>query len=276
MKTIEQHNLIPTPGGKFASSRSANIATRRGLLAICLGLLLTTQVRAVDENLDVGDWALDTTSRTLPKVVNTAVDIGKFRFTGGTGSLAISVNASGGSWSVAKRYMIPMRANLWGAATTNKWLRVLPAYDTGSYGANNFGLEVSVTGWEMNVRLRVSSTDGVNAATANIVVESTGVSVVSLSSASKVEPPPPLADTFTGSVLTQINGRVGVNTTPSVDAALDINAGDTGGLRLRPRATAGAPTTGAWSKGTLIVDATGSLHLCTADGAPGMWKKVSP
>jgi hypothetical protein len=267
MKTIEQHTGIPTPG------RSRTLACS-GLLAICLGLLLPAQARAADENLDVGDWALDTTSRTLPKVVNTAVDIGTFQFTGGTGSLAISVNASGGSWSVAKRYVIPMRSNLWGAATTNKWLRVLPAYDTGPYGPNNFSLEVNVVNWYMKVRLRVSGTDGVNPATANIAVESTGVSVVSLSTASAVEPPPPLSDTFAGSVLTQINGRVGVNTTPAVDAALDIDGGDTKGLRLRPRTTAGAPTSGTWSKGTLIVDSTGTLHVCVADGTPGTWKKV--
>ncbi len=267
MKIIDRHDLVQTSG------RSRIIACG-GLLAICLGLLLPAQARAADENLDVGDWALDTTSRTLPKVVNTVVDIGKFRFTGGAGSLAISVNASGGSWSVAKRYVIPMRSNLWSAATTKKWLRVLPAYDTGPYGSNNFSLEIYVDGWNMDVRLRVSGSDGVNPATANIAVESTGVSVVSLSTASTVVAPPPLADTFAGSVLTQINGRVGVNTTPAVDAALDIDGGDSKGLRIRPRTTAGAPTTGAWSKGTLIVDSTGTLHVCTLDGSPGTWKKV--
>ena len=52
------------------------------------------------------------------------------------------------------------------------------------------------------------------------------------------------------------------------------NGGDTRGLRLRLRSTPGAPTTGAWSKGTMILDSAADLFICTAAGTPGTWKKV--
>lgn len=35
--------------------------------------------------------------------------------------------------------------------------------------------------------------------------------------------------------------------------------------------SAGAPTTQAWLAGDLIIDSTGTWHLCTADGTPGTW-----
>jgi len=71
------------------------------------------------------------------------------------------------------------------------------------------------------------------------------------------------------------SGNLGLGTTsPANDAILDLNPGDSRGLRLRPRSTSGAPTSGTWSKGTMIVDADGVLWICTADGTPGTWQKV--
>jgi len=74
----------------------------------------------------------------------------------------------------------------------------------------------------------------------------------------------------------KVHGREGVNTVPSADAALDIGGGTTHGLRIRPTAAAGHPTTGTWYTGTLIVDSAGALFLCTQTGAPGQWKQVTP
>lgn len=81
----------------------------------------------------------------------------------------------------------------------------------------------------------------------------------------------------TGSALSVINaaGRMGVGTNaPSSDAAIDVNGGNTQGLRIRPRTSPGAPSSGTWSVGTMIVDSNGSLYICTASGAPGSWQKV--
>ena len=65
--------------------------------------------------------------------------------------------------------------------------------------------------------------------------------------------PPTAVQVYGGNMLTQIAGRVGAKTVPSADAALDISGGNTKGLRIRPRTTAGYPTSGAWGKGTIIV-----------------------
>jgi len=124
----------------------------------------------------------------------------------------------------------------------------------------------------MDVRLRVAATDGAHPATADVVIESTGVSIFSPKTGTGTSAPP--AAVFGGSVLTQLGGRVGVNTVPSTDAALDINGGDTLGLRIRPRTLVGKPTAGPWSKGTLTVDSTGVIWVCIAGGTPGTWKQV--
>jgi hypothetical protein len=37
------------------------------------------------------------------------------------------------------------------------------------------------------------------------------------------------------------------------------------------KATAGAPASGTWTAGDLIIDSAGAWHLCTASGTPGTW-----
>lgn len=37
------------------------------------------------------------------------------------------------------------------------------------------------------------------------------------------------------------------------------------------KATAGAPTTGAWDVGDAVIDSAGAWHLCTSGGTPGTW-----
>lgn len=64
-------------------------------------------------------------------------------------------------------------------------------------------------------------------------------------------------------------------TTPTVALAGVVAAGSKNGLaaiRLAGfKATAGAPTSGAWAAGDVVLDAAGTLHLCTAGGTPGTW-----
>jgi hypothetical protein len=71
------------------------------------------------------------------------------------------------------------------------------------------------------------------------------------------------------------NGNVGINTTPAADALLEINGGSTKGLRITPRPTIGPPASGAWSAGTIVVDAAGTVYICVTAGSPGAWKSLS-
>jgi hypothetical protein len=46
-------------------------------------------------------------------------------------------------------------------------------------------------------------------------------------------------------------------------------------LRIVPKGSAGKPTSGAHTKGEIYMDSAGTLFVCTANGTPGMWKKVT-
>lgn len=37
------------------------------------------------------------------------------------------------------------------------------------------------------------------------------------------------------------------------------------------KTTAGAPASGTWAVGDLVIDSAGAWHLCTAAGTPGTW-----
>lgn len=43
------------------------------------------------------------------------------------------------------------------------------------------------------------------------------------------------------------------------------------GITITPAPQVGPPTTGAWEKGTIIVDDAGVPYICTASGSPGTW-----
>jgi hypothetical protein len=64
-------------------------------------------------------------------------------------------------------------------------------------------------------------------------------------------------------------------TTPTVALSGVVAAGSKNGLagvRLAGfKATAGAPTTGTWAAGDVVLDSAGAWHLCTTAGTPGTW-----
>lgn len=76
-------------------------------------------------------------------------------------------------------------------------------------------------------------------------------------------------------------GRTQFGTSP-FDTVHDIDAGTgVAGLGAKNglanirlcgfKATAGAPTTGTWVAGDVVLDSAGAWHLCTAPGTPGSW-----
>lgn len=52
-------------------------------------------------------------------------------------------------------------------------------------------------------------------------------------------------------------------------------SGGRAALNLVPKSSTGRPTTGAHSRGDLVVDSAGSMFLCTTSGTPGKWVKFT-
>jgi hypothetical protein len=225
----------------------------------------------LDDPEVVGTWAERTVVRNLPAAVGGTVDIGTLTFTGGTGSIEAAVNASGPGWSVAKRYLIPIRYNLGNGSPPRTWLRVLHTHSTGPDGVNNFDLDINVSGATALLRLRTGGGGG-GGATARIAIKTTGLQTFANSSATGSAAVP--AETVAGNAVVEVTGKAGIGVVPAGNSVLDVNGGDTRGLRLRTRSTPGAPTTGKWNKGTMILDSAADLFICTAPGTPGTWKKV--
>jgi len=223
------------------------------------------------DNAVVGNWAERTVVRNLPTAAGKKVDIGTLTFIGGTGTIEAAVNASGSGWSVAKRYLIPIRYDLGNGSPPATWLKVLPTHDTGPYGVNDFDLDINVSNATALLRLRTVGSNG-NAASARIALKTTGLQTFVNSSATAAAAAPTL--TVLSNAVDEVIGSAGIGVAPAANAAADVNGGDTRGLHLHPRSTSGAPTTGTWSTGTLILDSAGNLFICKAPGTPGTWKKV--
>jgi len=211
--------------------------------------------------------------RNLPTATGSEIDVGTLTFTGGTGTIEASVNASGSGSSVAKRYVIPIRYNLGNGSPPATWLKVLPTHETGPSGVNDFDLDINVSKATALLRLRTVGNNG-NAATARIAIKTIGLQTFVNSTATAAVAAP--TQTVVANAVDESLGTAGVGVVSGGNALLDVNGGDTRGLRLRARSTPGAPTAGIWSKGTIILDSAANLFICTAAGTPGTWKKVGP
>jgi hypothetical protein len=265
--------------GKLQWGATTRAAMDTNLYRSTAGTLKTDGNLAVNGNLLLGTSRIRSMVRDLPLAVGSAVDIGSFQYMHGTGILAVTVVALTDGYSVSKHYMLPMQYNSNPNNQMGSWVTALPTASTPSYKGNDFELDVNTERAVMSLRLRTTATGGVSGVKAFIMIQEQGLSL------------PPSTDTFTASTavttvsaptqtfahnaIAQIGEQVGIRTaTPANDAALDINGGDSMGLRLRPRSTSGHPTTGTWSKGTIILDADGDLYICTAAGQPGTWRRI--
>ena len=138
-------------------------------------------------------------------------------------------------------------------------------------GVNNFDLDINVSGAIALLRLRTVGSSGTQA-TARIAIKTTGLQTFANSRATAAAVAP--TQTIGGNAVDEVNGKAGIGVAPYGAALIDVNGGDSRGLRLRTRSTLGAPTTGKWSKGTIVLDSAANLFICTAPGTPGTWKKV--
>ena len=68
------------------------------------------------------------------------------------------------------------------------------------------------------------------------------------------------------------SGFVGVTGTGDVGGFF---SGNLAAISLQPQDTPGAPSSGDYTRGDILVDATGVMYLCVAEGNPGTWIKVS-
>ena len=235
-----------------------------------LGLLSAGSVSTPD--LVNGNSHIRSLVRTLPTAVNSAVDLGTYTLTQGAGMIKLSIIVASTGYSMAKEYALPVQYD---QSPANTWLTVLPAAGTKPYFGNNFDLEARVIRSAISLRIRTTAASGNHPGTAYIVLNQEGLSndaFTASTAASAVTPP---SEIYPAAVVSQMGTGVGIGTdAPVDDAAVDINGGDDQGLRLRPRSVPGAPGSGKWSMGTMILDSTGTPFICTRGGTPGTWKRL--
>jgi hypothetical protein len=68
------------------------------------------------------------------------------------------------------------------------------------------------------------------------------------------------------------SGFIGVTGTGDIGGFF---SGNLAAISLQPQDASGAPPSGDYSRGDILVDAAGVMYLCVADGNPGTWIKVS-
>jgi hypothetical protein len=226
----------------------------------------------VGGDLLVGNRRNRSLTRTLPTSVNGTIDIGSFSFVSGSQLLSVGISVWGNGISVTKNYRLPVQ---WSQAPANTWLVAAPESSTGPYLGSDFDMDVKVSGGTVSLRLRTSASNNASG-TAYITVQEDGSTApTTFTPSTTVASAAAPTQVFAGNLIGQNGSSVGIATnSPAADAAVDVNGGDSKGFRVRPRSTRGAPTAGTWSAGTMIVDSTGSLYICTSAGAPGSWQKV--
>lgn len=153
--------------------------------------------------------------------------------------------------------------------------------DIGAYPATGGTVDGDVTLTEHKATVR--STDGLNAwraaAAAGVVsLDTVGVvDVVSYSNADFTGTATPIQrHSSTG---TDLAGVTGFGTLGAPEQFVHPDGygrfgGKNGTLPVQVCGrtdSPGAPTTGTWAAGDLVVDSDGTWHLCTADGTPGTW-----
>jgi hypothetical protein len=258
--------------GGFKWGRSTRAGMDTNLYRPLPNTLRTDGTLQIGGDLLVGNRRNRSLTRALPTSANGTVDIGSFSFVSGSQVLSVGVSAWGNGISVSKSYRLPVQ---WNQAPANTWLVAAPASSTGAYLGSDFDMDVKVSGGVVSLRLRTSASNNATG-TAYITVQedgSTASTTFTPSTATGSAAAP--TQVFAGNLVGQNGSSVGIGTnSPAADAILDVNGGDSKGLRIRPRSAVGAPTAGTWSAGTMIIDSAGTQYICSTGGTPGTWRRA--
>lgn len=153
-------------------------------------------------------------TRSVPTTIDDYVEIGRFNVNHGAHSLKVNITASNTGFSDGKEYLLPIKYN----QTNGNWREALAISDS-VYSEEDFSLQINVDGSKTYLRIRRSS--GTTAGDATITIQQlglTGDSFTAQSGTGSTSKKP----LFGATVITQKNGRVGIDTTdPS--KTLDVN-----------------------------------------------------
>ncbi|MBL7998705.1 MAG: hypothetical protein JNL32_08725 [Candidatus Kapabacteria bacterium] len=174
-----------------------------------IGVTVPAELLDVAGDMRLTNQRTRSMQRTVPTTVGQAVDIGTFSLTNGGGSFWISVTVPSSSFSVSKQYLIPITWN----QTNNVWFIVQPSQTTGSYGGNDYDLDVNSASGSVSFRLR--RTSGTTAGTAYIVIRQEGVNTDAFTVSTTVNtvsaPSSTLYANTTGASLSSITAATATN-----------------------------------------------------------------
>ena len=177
-----------------------------------------------DLPVTMGRVLLRSFTRTLSTTVNNAVAICSLSALNKSGlHIRLIVSQAVASNHISKHYEIPITYN----ATSSQWRRLLPLSSTGANNSSDWAVDMQVTGSDVITLRLVRTASGGSASssalTASLYVNQQAASSVTITDDSTTSTSVTNSGLFSGTMLTQIPGVVGVGTeSPSTSYALDV------------------------------------------------------
>ncbi len=191
---------------------------------IGIGTTTPSEKLEVNGNIKAANIRTYGFTRTVPTTVNDAVDIGSFALTNGGAFFDISIVVPASGFSVSKYYSLPIKYSQTGGA----WNIATPTTTSGSYGGNDFDMDVNVNGGTASLRIRRST--GSTVGTAYVTIKHQGVVSDVFTSSTTVNTVTAPSTSYSGLAAgstTVSNSLSGTNLTTTVNGtaatALDIS-----------------------------------------------------